>query len=290
MKKSVNDVTYLQFGSGLTIDYCMIGVRSGKTVERVDPMWLPKSVFIVGQDPLASALRRSLSLFCEACYKHHVAEILNGNNVKGVRNSSASEIKAQLRPSRILIYLLYDANSCSEVIKVVHSLRDRRKWNWEGCFIAVVNKNEDKEQIENINILGQKSQGRVLRDVPGHYVVCHPFMVMDLLRDVRGMSEMSHEVWEALTGEWVIKDMHDKLDKAEAALWKKEKQEAQALCREVITLLDEIDWLIWLPHSQHRMLDLLIKEYRSKSVLMEGECLQVISKVRQLLVENCLRM
>lgn len=253
-------------------------------------MWLPTSIFIVGQDPLASALRQSLSLFCKTCYKRHIGEMLNGDGGDDRRKSSVSEIKAQLRPSRLLISMFFDGNPYSEAIRLVHSLRGRAKWNWEGCFIAIVNRREDKEQIEKTNILGQKGQGRVFKDIPGHYVVCNPVMVTDLLRELRGMSELSREVWEGLMKGRVINDIHDKLDKAEMALRAKEIHEARRLIIKVIALLDEVDWLIWLPHSQYRMLGALIEDYWSKPFLTEADCRQVMGKVRQLLVESRLRI
>jgi hypothetical protein len=139
-----------------------------------------KPLLVLGENPISTALRFTLSLHCGHC--EHYAQIPTSFSTQ---------------PSLILSVIPHDI-----VIKQVRQLRSRLMW--EGTFAAIVHSPAEKEKLQKLSMFGEPDGNPSYQDIPGHFVLSStsPSLISDILSlyQKSNNKRIRHNAWKGLLG------------------------------------------------------------------------------------------
>ena len=194
--------------------------------------------------------------------------------------------KPRLRDCRTIIAVCIGGVGPFEVIQLVHRLRG--DFGWEGGFLAIVEDNTEREELLALSVLGDREGRFRFGKLPGHVALCLPLLLIDLLRTVQTMEEMSLEVWHSLLDQTSLGRILEKLGEAEKMVERPMTNDRIRVATELLGEMEQIDWLSLLldSHKDMRLVTDLLDAYPPGYSFEEKDCVSIVTRIREIVLRT----
>lgn len=244
-----------------------------------------KAVGIVcNSKELFLSLKRALSLFSPNVGFYFYDTSTTGSQF------DLSLSRSNLRKCRLIITVACLDTKASKIIRLIHHLRSDLAW--EGSFLAIVNREDEKQQLKEANIMGERTEGFRFGQLPGHAVICLPFLLTDFLDEVAKLKDMCIEVWDSLVSESLVRDISRGVNDADKSVRANNIEKALPKLQEIVYKMKQVDWLTWLqdPHKDLPLVNKFIEMYPPEHPIDKNNCFTIINNIQEILAKSFIRI
>jgi hypothetical protein len=249
-----------------------------------------KAICIISNSrELFLSFRRALKLsFPNASFSFY--DTITTNNQFYLPLVRGANFRSNLLKYRLIIAVAHWDAKPLEIIRFVHHLRSDLAW--EGSFLAIVNKELEKQRLREINLIGERAERFRFGQLPGHAVIYLPFLLTDFLDEVAKLEDMYIEVWDSLVSGSLVGDISKGINEASEFARNNDKQKALDILREILFKMKQVDWLTWLrdPHEDLVFVNKFIEMYPPEPPVDKNDCSSIITNIQEILSKSFIRI
>lgn len=244
---------------------------------------------ICNSKELFLSLKRALTLFFPNASFFFYDTITTDNQfyLPLVRGTN---FRSKLLKYRLIIAVAHWDTKPLEIIRLVHHLRSDLAW--EGSFLAIVNEEEEKQRLREINLIGERAERFRFGQLPGHAVIYLPFLLTDFLNEVAKLEDMYIEVWDSLVSGSLVGDISKEINEASEFARNNDIQKALGILSEILFIMKQVDWLTWLrdPHEDLLFVNKFIEVYPPERPVDKDDCSSIITNIQEILSKSFIRI
>lgn len=243
---------------------------------------------ICNSKELFHSLRRALTLFFpKSSFYLYDTGIIGGQ--LDILTIQKTNFRSRLRKYHLIIAVAYLETELSKIIRLVHHLRSDLAW--EGSFLAVVNSEDEKQWLREASVIETCTEEFPFGELPGHAVICLPFLLTDFVNEIVNLEDMYIEVWDSLVSKSLIVDILEGVNEAEESVRENNINKALLKLREILYKMKEVDWLTWLrdPHEDIPSVNKFIEMYSPERPMDKNDCSTIINNIREILAKSFIR-
>ena len=249
---------------------------------------LPAKLLVLGDDPVARSLHRTLGLFIEDCRRCPLDE--SKLLTVGTRNQALTideELGEFLSKCLTVVCPSVRRNMPAGVVSLVDLLRTdtAASPSWMGRFLALVQSEKEKRWLESSCLFSTRSKLRPFGKTRGHAVMTSSASLPSILRTLCTIPLLGGVQWKKWKETSPAADRIGPLTrKASVALAEDcAVDDVRTYCGEILTCMEEGDPEILFDHgNEMRGIGHFVKRYRSlANPWTRNECLPILAEARE---------